>query len=625
MTIIDKDSMHGTQVNGKRLERFKPMSLRSGDLVEFGARVTRGLGEFVKARNSHLVRSEANLAAKDIHECVAVTFDRVVQDTQNTYTLAGSSPVTNRRYEVPEISDDEDLSYAEDVSDASSLSDADAIGEPSSAKTTPEQAKSQLGSAFYPIDIEDVDVPAPKSRSSVINLHDDDDSPLRENVFERGSSESWRPKSPTLQSRPDPRSDRLTIAKLMQDSVDKDDNLFVPESVPALPARPQSDDAWSVLNHSVAAGGFNEAVSSPQHDEDDNIDDNSSDYDDYIEGQEQEDDVEDAELHSNSDASDMSIDAANLDANTHSAKKQASPELGSAVPPKTGASTTAGSQQPRSSWSQHSSQYYSAAPPYPISQAYYDPVRASQSMLTPYSYQPVSSYQPYAYGVPVAPQPYGSSVNPYANAPGSSRWDIPPAASSRDDCNGMYGGTSFSIADAPYSATAPYALRPGHAWDWPSSRYVPSTSESVQAFPTVTQQSPVESTSQASKNTMSIADMIEASSKADETKDVEADIVVAPTKKRKADNISRDDTAVDLEPAASTGAPDVPLSTIMELLDSREPPATRRKLEEASAAMAGRKIAGEVAKYTAAAVVGGVSTVAFLCSPLAERVLDWLA
>ena len=53
-----------------------------------------------------------------------------------------------------------------------------------------------------------------------------------------------------------------------------------------------------------------------------------------------------------------------------------------------------------------------------------------------------------------------------------------------------------------------------------------------------------------------------------------------------------------------------------------EPPARRRKVEKEPSR---RNVAGGVAKFVAAATVGGVSTVAFLCSPLAERFIEWLA
>lgn len=563
-----------------------------------------------------------------------------MQDSQNSYTLAGSSLAANRRYEVPDISDDEDSLSEEDIFVGSDLSDAGDDDEPSSAKTTPEHAKSQPGSASFPIDIEDAGPPPSNWRSAVINLDDDDEPPLAEKVFERGSSESYRPKSPTLQSLPDPRSDRLTIAKLVQNSADKDASLSVPESVPAGLARAQSDDAWSVLNHSVTAGGLNERVTSPAPD-DASMDehDNVSEYDQDIEPQEHDYDIDDGDVGSDSDASELSTHAANLDANTYSATKQASPELGSAIPSKQGLSSTAGSQQPRLSWSQYPSQY-STAPHYTTSQAYFDPVRASQPRNTPCSYPAASHslYQPYTYGVPVGPGPYSSYLNGYTDIPSSSRWDVPPAAPLQERSNNTSGGISYGSLDTPYTATTPNSnihqpqFQYGVALDWAhgQTRSVPRAYPTTQAVPCASQQPTLEPTSQpshTSKSTMPIADMLAAASKAEEDANaVEGDnLLAAPAKKRKADDISTHDLEVTSESFEPLNAPEVPLSVIRNLFDNQEPPARRRKLEEASTTAASRKIASDVAKYTAAAMVGGASTVAFLCSPLAERLLEWLA
>jgi len=44
VTITDRESMHGTSVNGKRLTPYMPFSLKTGDHIKFGDKVTRGSG-----------------------------------------------------------------------------------------------------------------------------------------------------------------------------------------------------------------------------------------------------------------------------------------------------------------------------------------------------------------------------------------------------------------------------------------------------------------------------------------------------------------------------------------------------------------------------------------------------
>lgn len=50
ITLVDNGSMHGTQVNGTKLQPFIPMALRPGDRLHFGTRVTRGHGKHISLR-----------------------------------------------------------------------------------------------------------------------------------------------------------------------------------------------------------------------------------------------------------------------------------------------------------------------------------------------------------------------------------------------------------------------------------------------------------------------------------------------------------------------------------------------------------------------------------------------
>jgi len=47
ITITDKQSMHGTSVNGMKLKPETPFTLHVGDVIKFGNKVTRGSGKLI--------------------------------------------------------------------------------------------------------------------------------------------------------------------------------------------------------------------------------------------------------------------------------------------------------------------------------------------------------------------------------------------------------------------------------------------------------------------------------------------------------------------------------------------------------------------------------------------------
>ncbi|KAK5114579.1 hypothetical protein LTR85_010156 [Meristemomyces frigidus] len=140
VTITDRESMHGTSVNGKRLAPYVPFSLASGDLIKFGEKVVRG---------------------SDTHDGVIVTFDR----SATTTMPYSSRPIpSSRGYQVPSESEND----SDDGSDGDSvMSHREHIT--SSANTTPEQTKSALGTQAQPIDIETDHV----SLKEIIDIDDD--------------------------------------------------------------------------------------------------------------------------------------------------------------------------------------------------------------------------------------------------------------------------------------------------------------------------------------------------------------------------------------------------------------------------------------------------------------------
>ncbi|KAI5367373.1 Putative forkhead-associated (FHA) domain, SMAD/FHA domain superfamily [Septoria linicola] len=142
VTITDKKSLHGTTVNGRKLMPHSPFALKTGDVIKFGERVSRG---------------------EEAHDGISVTFHHLHQlDSHPESSYRPTSPYT-RGFQVPDDSEQSDFD-----SDAESM--ASNHHDRSSAKTTPEQHK--MGSQKQPIDLENVTA----SQQAVINLVDDEDT-----------------------------------------------------------------------------------------------------------------------------------------------------------------------------------------------------------------------------------------------------------------------------------------------------------------------------------------------------------------------------------------------------------------------------------------------------------------
>lgn len=682
ITITDKGSMHGTHVNGRKLERYKPMSLRSGDLLQFGTRVTRGQGMFKFLNTSLSADAETKRLATDTHDGVVVTFDRVIPDTQNSYTLAGSSPVNSRGgYHGQYISDESDRASEDAVSIISEISDNEDAHVGSSAKTTPEQPKSQPGSAEQPIDVESM---PPPRRPTVINL-DVDDHPYfgRVGTETQGKFKAidlsdddddyaFNPKSPSLySSRQNAQPNKFKVTDLIHNSIDKNADVLVPDSVSAARLLSPAEDEESVLDHNTGLTGLlnDGAETSSERDEDSEgseLNDEMEDWANEDEYENDDDDMEAADRLSDSDASDLNYCAVDAtfeadEPNSYSAKKQVSPELGSTLPAKQ--APPPASVLPKSSVTFNGgSSSYPTGPFKPAPQPYYDPVRASQptkapslgstTQFNPYvTYKPWPSasqpYRPYTYAAPTTSGPSGASVNPFTDVPRSSRWDIPPAPGSRGYTSVEPASTFGASGSFNYPTAQPYVYQPTipymqrldgmqpygfhHEWnDGPDLGGFKATSTprgpGAMSKQAVGKLKVVEETSPTINKKIAVEDLLEVSTHAPKTviKEVEEPTVLT-VKKRKADEMLKDNWIV---PAGSP-PPETEAAVIDHVLDDavggQEPPARRKKAEEPTATKARRNVAGDMAKYAAAAAVGGVSTMAFLCSPLAERLLEWLA
>lgn len=147
VTIIDNGSMHGTRVNGQALSRGRCMALRDGDRITLGERVTRGDGKDKQPYCAHFMDQHTNRTATVTHEAVELEYRRASKPNSQSSAIAQSIP---RGFHVPDRSDgelsDDEISIISDDDDAPLKS--------SSANTTPEQPKGRLGSQENPIPLE---------------------------------------------------------------------------------------------------------------------------------------------------------------------------------------------------------------------------------------------------------------------------------------------------------------------------------------------------------------------------------------------------------------------------------------------------------------------------------------
>ncbi|PIB02833.1 hypothetical protein CB0940_11738 [Cercospora beticola] len=152
ITLTDLNSLHGTAVNGRRLTPLTEFTLKSGDVIKFGERVSRG---------------------EEAHDGVSVTFRHLQQ--HDSHPEGSHHPVTSRGvrvFEAPDLSDQSDF-------DSDIEFDIDSVGscveQTQSAETTPEQPK--MGTQSQPIDLDEVKT----AHKKVISLLDEDDLDFDEN------------------------------------------------------------------------------------------------------------------------------------------------------------------------------------------------------------------------------------------------------------------------------------------------------------------------------------------------------------------------------------------------------------------------------------------------------------
>lgn len=140
VTITDLTSLHGTTVNGHRLEAGKKFTLQSGDVIKLGERVTRGDGTCMSDPTTQSSNTPANYLTTDTHDGVSITYTRLEAMTDS---YRPPSP-TGNSYRCP--SEQEDSEYESDIQSIHSFAK-----DKFSANTTPEDNKLKLGSQSEPI------------------------------------------------------------------------------------------------------------------------------------------------------------------------------------------------------------------------------------------------------------------------------------------------------------------------------------------------------------------------------------------------------------------------------------------------------------------------------------------
>ncbi|EME46601.1 hypothetical protein DOTSEDRAFT_70570 [Dothistroma septosporum NZE10] len=595
ITIMDKGSLHGTTVNGRRLDNGTPFELHTGDVIELGERITRG---------------------EDAHEGVTLTYKRL--DPEPSY-LRSPSPAMNRGYQVPDSPDLEASDYESDL-DLESLYNYGNEG--SSAKTTPEQSKHEIGSQELPINLEGVAGP------SIVNLSRDDDEEDDMIIMSAASNE-------------------VKESLIIPETYDEDEAPLVLESVPAVTAEVEQsggykqnipgsdaaeDDVESVQVHNTGLC----QILIERDGEASNLE--GQHLNEHEAEKSEEDDVEyafestdDADGQSDSAASDLNNYGSEADSELHEPLEVYSTAHLQHDAPEP--HDTEQSQQPLKTSTIHS--VLSAEQPKPKAQ--YDPVRGSQPSANQHA--TASAY------LPNTSMPSASGY--------TSRWDIQPVAMPLD---GPFSGHAYynapAYGGAPISFGASFTAPPMFAasqlskttencssLDRPhSSTYADRLLQaqmSASAGNTSTSNAAQLSTEVSSSKTagkIAITDIV------DDQPDPNAQVVndaSAMIEEAKKMAHAAKSSAVNAESASGKRKADE--METLPIADSLQQPAKKSKQQAADKAIivktpaqrirhhgTVRRVATTAAQYATAAAFGGAATIAFLSSPYAQSLIDFL-
>ena len=699
VSIVDLGSMHGTRVNGTKLQRGQRMSLRHGNVLQFGEKVTRGEGTAKTPYEILLSDFETDYENDtDMHEGIKVVFDRIPADsTQNSHTFAGSQP---NSFYVPEVSDEEDSDSPREEQMYDDISDQDADGyKSSSAHTTPEQAKPTPGSAEQPIDIDSI--PVPRRAPQAIYVSDEDADMMPPPPPKRIESFNDGAKPMNI----------YNSLKVVQDSIDKDNSIYEPGNLQNIKyhSTPYEEAYASYPKYDPYGSVYCDDGAHSQSEDESSEQDDEMEYDDGDDAEDDDNAAEDeylGERYCQTDPEspydvDEEAEHAHHEAELSSSKKQPSPELGST----TGYEALSASAMPRIAGCGGPvfSGFLQSSQASRYSNARYDPVRSSQGSLE----QPIApNYvcgplgrdwairgpSTYTYDAPPSLNWNTCGEEPGTNSFRSSRWDIgpsPPAppplapiqASSFDPLSLRSAPLApqpsphsyaeplpwFSNQHSPQSDDVSFAMpaarkldgnQPKYQYDWgfksPSPKKSTATAPSQgQLFAATSSHANEQGKN---KNKISIDELVEYEAKGvDEGQEGLQKKSLPTGTKRKAVEISNYEpkeavptTAASEESmlTALENALALPpehmkeqLESIVEEQEAEEPAAKKLRADPETFAAEPQAIVAvpvpapaqrgssvaQVAKYAGSAMLGGVATMAFLCSPLAEKALEYLA
>lgn len=633
VTITDKGSLHGTTVNGRKLENGAPFDLHTGDVIELGEKITRGEGK----RYPHTAGTAddklhyTNTHITDAHEGVSLTFKRYEPEH---YRPTSPSPVMNRGYQVPDSPEQEASDYDSNI-DLESLYDY--ANQQSSAKTTPEQPKHKSGTQKSPINLEGAAGP------SIVDLSQDDDELVVMPAAHKGN-------------------ESIVIAE----TYDEEEELLVPESVPvdtvveAASANAENladqdiadsdaydidDDVESVRMHNtglcqilMGQDGATSDIENREHEDDDEAEDSEDKDVEYgyesIDDADEQSDGADSDLNNYDSEPESNVEEpSELYSSTH--LQQESPEPDEP-------------QQPIKTSTIHS--VLAAEQPKPKAQ--YDPVRSSQQSATggPFAAASMPSASAYVYGYPG----YGSYEMPATDFSDSSRWDMQPATipyasqfGSQQYYPAPYGaaaatpfGGSFTaptMFDAPQQS-ATFAAPSNVDQSRPQSYTNPFMPAQMPAqMRAMTADTPAQAITDVSPSKVAgkiaITDIVDeqphlATEAADETSAMLAEAEKMVAAANADDNSagfsnSTKRKANDLETVAMTETPQQPTKKSKQEVTDKDS-ASRAPARRTKSRSTVRRVATSAAQYATAAAFGGAATIAFLSSPYAQSLIDFL-
>lgn len=562
--IKDTGSMHGTSVNGQKLQSLKPFQLQVGDIVRLGESVNRADSECLEVEALSFFPNPA----ADNYDGVTVTLDCISTATKKNTAQVKSS---QQGISVPSESESE-IDDEDDDGD----SDAGANLHPSSAQTSPDQ----LDGSSDP-------QPSHKmgsSMSNVIMLEDEDDEPV--SLYNRRVTNN----SVAI---PDTFAEEIPAVA---------DSLAAATRGPVASLFSLQFGAGQGSNQEVGGAGaaLNAAREGPMSADEDFDHEHANSEDSWSEQDHISEDEQDSDEHSDSHedfdrqsflSEEFNMADADDDVAVEDDEDDEGPEIMSSKRRPSNELGTLGDEPYRI---KSESNRETAIPARP----HYDPVRGFQ-VSAPITDKALPAHRSYE----------SSSVrfpNSLADLDYSTKWDVGPGPVA-DDFHTQPFSYSFGLNSAPLLLNSmtcgtqmpsdiPQYFSPTAMYGETSSRDI----FALDAASVVPSNSP----------TGAFQEYAVPYSKAAETN----------TKKRKAPENSTADEPTTTAQAPATSEETVSAAApVAAAVAPTEPHSKKRKIKQAHAQKSLLRTAAiEAGKYTAGAIIGGIGLVTILASPIGE-------